>query len=141
MGECHGQSSSSASSLARTSFLSDIITQFNPAGSDTHPEVEEHAEEGEGPEEAASQRSHQPGLLLGRHHLSVPFSAADRITAPLNSSAGNTSSSQMPAALGCGCSVCPLLLWQHTTGRFSRLSGCSTHSTSAGTRPFSSIHI
>lgn len=41
----------------------------------THPEVEEDAKEGKGAEEAAGQRSHKPGLFLGRDHLSVPFSA------------------------------------------------------------------
>lgn len=41
----------------------------------THPEVEEDAKEGERAEEAAGQRSHKPGLVLGRDHLSVPFSA------------------------------------------------------------------
>lgn len=31
----------------------------------THPEVEEDAKEGERAEEAAGQRSHKPGLVLG----------------------------------------------------------------------------
>lgn len=41
----------------------------------THPQVQEDTEEGKRGKEAAGQCPQQPGLLLGWHHLPVPFSA------------------------------------------------------------------
>lgn len=102
----------------RTSLL--IAAELTPRSHDTettdwqtHPKVEEDAEEGERAEKASGQCFHKFGLVLGWDNLSVPFSAGRTVTAKLQWQCKQRwENNKMPTEFVF--SIYLLLLWQQS---------------------------